>query len=135
MFDTSPILVISCEGTHRNKLADEVLKSGLRPVCCDTFAAARTLITREQFSAVVIEDLLRDEELRALITESSRKSNPVPVVIVSRSESWDSYLAALAAGAFDYLAYPPAVGELERALWSALSESKHFARMFRQSAA
>lgn len=135
MFNASPILIVSPETSHRDKLADEVLKSGLRPVSCDTLAAAKTLITSEQFSAVVVEDSLRDHEFQTLMKDADRKSDRVPVIVVSPSENWDSYLAALGAGAFDYVAYPPSAGELERELWSALSESKRFSRLFLRTAA
>lgn len=135
MFNASPVLIVSPEAAHRDNLAEKVLKSCMRPVCCDTSAAARRLISCEQFDAVLIEDSLQDEELRALVRAAAGRSEKVPVVVVSLSENWDSYLAALDAGACEYVAYPPAVGELERALWSALSESKRFSRLFFRSAA
>lgn len=135
MFNASPILIVSPEAFHRDKLADDVLRSCLRPVCCDTLAAAKNLIASEQFGVVVIEDSLWDHDLRTLVKDADHTSGRMPVIVVSQSENWDSYLAALDAGAFEYVAYPPAAGELERALWSALSESKRFSRMFLQSAA
>jgi len=135
MFNASPILIVSADATHRDKLADEVLKSGLRPVSCDTLASAKTLMGTEQFSAVVAEDSLRNEELRTLMKDADRGSDRVPVIVVSQSENWESYLAAMGTGACDYVAYPPAAGEVERALWSALSQSSRFSRLFLQSAA
>lgn len=135
MFDASPILIVSPEATHRDKLAGDVLKSGLRPVCCDTLAAAKTLIATEQFDVIVVEHSLRDKELRTLVKDAYHKSDRLPVIVVSQSENWDSYLAALGTGAFDHVAYPPAIGELEQVVWSALSESKRFSRLFFRSAA
>jgi len=130
MFDASPILIVSPEASHGDKLADGVLRSGLRPVWCDSVAAARSLIASGQFGLIMAEDSLPDHELRALVKGADYKSLPVPVIVVSQSESWESYLAALGAGACDYVAYPPAAGELERALWSALGESKRFSQAF-----
>lgn len=135
MFDASPILIVSPEATRREKLANEVLESSLRPVSCDTLAAAKSLIASEQFSAVVVDDFLRDAELRAFVKNPDHKSDRVPVIVMSQSENWDSYLAALGAGAFGYVAYPPSAGELEQALWNALSESKRFSRLFLLTAA
>jgi len=130
MANISPILIVSPEANHRDSLAEKVLKSGMRPVCCDTSGVAKSLIAREQFGTMIVEDSLKDEELRGLIQAAAGGSTIVPVVIVSLSETWESYLAALDAGAREYVAYPPAAGELERALWSALSESRHFSGLF-----
>ena len=45
-------------------------------------------------------DLLPDGDSRAVIAEIRRGVNRSPVVIVSRRDDWDSYLAALAVGGF-----------------------------------
>jgi DNA-binding NtrC family response regulator len=51
-------------------------------------------------------------------------SNQTPVVAVSRIDNWDSYLLAIAAGAFDCVDFPPYPGELERTLLLALKDAK-----------
>jgi DNA-binding NtrC family response regulator len=78
---------------------------------------------------VLVENSSQDRELHAFVKEASRRSDRIPVVMLSQSQSWDSYLEALAAGAYDYVAYPPAIGELERALRAAISESKRIERL------
>ena len=50
--------------------------------------------------------------------------NETPLVVVSHTENWDSYLAAVAAGAFDCIDFPPYPEELERILCLALSECR-----------
>jgi DNA-binding NtrC family response regulator len=128
MLGASPILIVSGERDHREKLADHVSQCGLRPICCETIADAQALMVRQRFGAVLSEDSLPDGDSRAVIGEMFRNASKAPVVIVSRRDDWDSYLAAVSTGAFDYVAFPPNPGELERVLWIALSESKRSER-------
>jgi two-component system, NtrC family, response regulator PilR len=106
-------------------LAKTVSGLGLRSVCCQTLSAAKSLVFRQQFGAVLCEDQLTDGTFRGLIAElHSRPRRRCPVVILSHLDDWNSYLAAMRAGAFDYVAHPPNSGELERVLWTALNEFK-----------
>ena len=52
-----------------------------------------------------------------LVCQSDTK---VLVVVVSRTGEWPEYLTAIRAGAFDYLAYPPIPGELQRIIQNAI---------------
>lgn len=127
MLATSPVLIVSGEQEHRAQLADHVFKFGLLPVCCETIADARALAERQPFSAAVSEDLLPDGDFRAVISEMRRHAARSPVVVVSRRDDWDFYLSAVRMGAFDSVAFPPTPGELERVLWTALTEAMHSA--------
>lgn len=131
----SLVLIIGGERDHREKLADRVSRCGLRPICCETIADAQALMARQQFSAVFFEDSLPDGDFRIVIGEMGRTVSKAPVVIVSRRDDWDAYLAAVGAGAFDFVAFPPNPGELERVLRAALGESKRSDRTVAKSAA
>jgi DNA-binding NtrC family response regulator len=124
MLAASSVLIISGEQEHRAQLADHVFKFGLHPVCCETIADARALAERQPFSAAVSEALLPDGDFRAVISEMRRHASRSPVVVVSHSDDWDFYLSAVRMGAFDSVAFPPTAGELERVLWTALTETK-----------
>lgn len=124
MFDSSPILIVSGEREHRARLAEDVFKFGLRPICCETVADARALAESQPFCAALAEDELPDGDFRAVVREMRRHSTSPPVVVVSRRDDWDFYLSAVRMGAFDSVAFPPTPGELERVLWTALSEVK-----------
>ena len=65
-----------------------------------------------------------NEDIGAAIRQMAGFERQTPIILVSRIENWDSYLSAIAAGAFDYVDFPPYPGELERILWLALGESK-----------
>jgi len=43
--------------------------------------------------------------------------------VLSRFDEWDHYLAALRAGAFDYIVCPPDFAETERIVWSAIGHT------------
>ena len=124
MLASSPILIISGEREHRARLASYAFKIGLRPVCCETVADARALVKSQPFCAALSEDQLPDGDFRAVITEMRRHSAHSPVVVVSGRDDWDFYLSTVRMGAFDSVAFPPPPGELERVLWTALSEIK-----------
>jgi DNA-binding NtrC family response regulator len=94
----------------------------LRPVCCETLAAAKALMTRQQFALAVCEDSLPDGNFRAMIGEESRRRGRQPVIVVSSRDDWESYLLAMRAGAFDCLSSSAGTGEVERVLAAGLQE-------------
>jgi len=123
MLDVSPILIVSGDKDHRDLLFKRISKLELRGVCCETAASARAIMARQAFSAVISEDSLPDGSFCDLIRERGIQANNTPIVVVSRRDDWDSFLVALGAGAFDYVAFPPSPGELERVILAALFES------------
>lgn len=129
MTNVLPVLVVSAEPEHREILAGTISDCGLQPISRGTFADAKDLLAREAFSMVVCEDTLPNGDFRAVI-EAARLVKQMPVVIVvSRKDDWASCLVATGAGAFDYVAFPPYPGELERALSAALSQREQPERM------
>lgn len=124
MRDSSPILIVSGEREHQQRLAADVFKYGLLPICCGTVADARALAQCQPFGAALAEEQLPDGDFRAVIDEMRRQSTHPPVVVVSRRDDWEFYLSAVRMGAFDSVAFPPTPGELERVLWTALREVK-----------
>jgi two-component system, OmpR family, response regulator len=135
MGDKLRILVVSSEQDHLKRLAGTLSRSSWEPVASKSVSDARAAIARQPFGAIISEESLADGDFRAVIGETRRSGRQVPVVVVSRRDDWNSYLAALDAGAFEYVAFPPNPGELERAVRSALSESKHQAKGLAHAAA
>jgi DNA-binding NtrC family response regulator len=118
-----PILVISPEEEHRERIVEIIRKYGLRSTSCCSLREALPLLARQNFSAVFCNDTLPDGDFRAIINEVRKSRADVPVVVLSRLADWDGYMTAVGAGAFDYIACPPNPAETQRILWSALSES------------
>jgi DNA-binding NtrC family response regulator len=122
MLNALPVLVVSSTPEQRENLARTIAGCGFRTVCCATLSEALSLLRRQHFAMAFCEDELPDGNFRSLI----RAAGPtgVPVVVVSRHDEWETFLGAMKAGAFDYVAMPPLLpGEVGRLLWSALSET------------
>ncbi len=128
MLNVLPILVISAEGEHRERIVGTIRKCGLRPTCCCGLREALPLLARQNFSVVFCSDTLPDGDFRAVLREVRKSTVDAPVIVLSHLADWDAYLSAIGAGAFDYVACPPDSGETERILWSALSESSRLRR-------
>jgi DNA-binding NtrC family response regulator len=128
MLDVLPVLVIDAKGESRTRIVETIQKCGLRPTCCRGLREARPLLARQKFSAVFCNDMLSDGDFRAIMNEVRKSGADVPVIVLSRLADWDTYLSALGAGAFDYIATPPDSAEIERILWSALRESSDHRR-------
>ena len=67
------------------------------------------------------------------IKQLAHSENETPVIVVSTLDNWDSHLAVISAGAFDYVEFPPYPGELERLLHGALRESQSSKEQFHNS--
>ncbi len=123
------VLIISGEGSHRDTLASMVSNCGLFPKTSATIDAARDLLVRGKYAAVVCEDTLPDGDFRLVMTHVERHAGRLPVIVVSRRADWESYMVALAGGATDYVAFPPYPGEIERSLENALAVSRSLAQI------
>jgi DNA-binding NtrC family response regulator len=86
------------------------------------FDEARIFMTAQKFRVVFCHDTLPDGDFRGVVSAAK----PTPVVVLSRLAEWDHYLAALRAGAFDYIACPPDSAETERIVWSAIARAREF---------
>ena len=119
-----PVLIVSIDPAHRDMLALITSSCGLRPVGCGTLAGATYFLGHQQFTAILCE-LAETGGFRNAIKELVTLAGQTPIVVVSRIENWDSYLSAIAAGAFECVEFPPYPGELERVLCLALKDSKN----------
>lgn len=119
MLDDKLVLIIGTEEVSRERIIATTYKCGLGSVSCSTLGEARSLFARQYFHIVFCNDNLPDGDFRAVI----RTARSSPVIVLSRLAEWEPYLAAINAGAFDYIACPPEPVETERILWFALRES------------
>jgi DNA-binding NtrC family response regulator len=123
MLSVNQVLVISPEEEHHEKINAAMNKCGLSSICCKKFDEARIFMSTQRFGVVFCHDTLPDGDFRGVVSVAK----PTPVVVLSRFAEWDHYLAALNAGAFDYIACPPDSHETERILWSAMASAREFA--------
>ena len=75
-----------------------------------------------EVGVVFCHETLPDGDFRSVVSVAK----PTPVVVLSRFAEWDHYVAALRAGAFDYIACPPDFAETERIVWSAIGHTPEF---------
>jgi two-component system, NtrC family, response regulator PilR len=122
MVSFNQVLVISPEKEHHEKIKAAMGKCGLSSVSCMKFDEARIFMTTQKFGVVFCHDTLPDGDFRGVVSAAK----PTPVVVLSRFAEWDYYLAALRAGAFDYIACPPDSAETERIVWSAIASMNEF---------
>lgn len=119
------VVVISADPGHWEGLSAIVSSCGLRPVQCETLSAAKELLAHEHFRLALCEDILPDGNFRELI--AVLRETPgchMPVIVISCLDDWGSFLEAMMAGAFDYVAFPPYPHELERALAAAFAGTR-----------
>jgi DNA-binding NtrC family response regulator len=119
------VLILCPEGENRNKIAATVRRCGLDPLLGSNYREARDLLGLHNLAAAFCSDTLEDAAYPQII----EAAKPVPVIVLSRFAEWGPYLAALAAGAFDYIPCPPDPHEVERILSSAISEHLRFQRL------
>jgi len=112
------VLVLCPEDENRNKIVATVRRCGLDPLSSSNYREARELLRLHNFAAAFCSDTLED----ATYPEIIDAAKPVPVIVLSRFAEWGPCLAALAAGAFDYVPCPPDHREVERILSSAIRE-------------
>ena len=110
------VLVVSPPSDATDTILASVFLCGGFPLRCSQYHEARALLRDDDFSLVLCSDSLLDGTYNDLIAAA----RSTPVVILSRFAEWEPYLAALGAGAFDYVACPPDHRELNRIIASAL---------------
>ena len=115
-------LVVSSDEEVRRKLAEILGHGGLAPVLASTVAESRAALVRHDVCMVLCDEFVVDGNYRAVVEVVEHADTKVPVIVVSRTGDWPEYLAAIRSGAFDYLAYPPIPGELQRIIRNALLE-------------
>jgi DNA-binding response OmpR family regulator len=85
---------------------------------------ARLTLATEPFDAVVLDLGLPKLDGLSVLRQLRAKGNPVPVLILTASDSVADRVAGLDAGADDYLAKPFALAELQARLRALLRRSK-----------
>jgi CheY-like chemotaxis protein len=115
-------LVVSSDDEVRRELAEILGHGGLAPVLASTVAESRTALVRHDMCLVLCDEFVVDGNYRAVVEIAEHADTKVPVIVFSRTGDWPEYLAAIHSGAFDYVAYPPVPGELQRIIRIAFLE-------------
>ena len=113
-------LVVSADHEVRRKLAESLGQCGLAPIFASTVVESRIALAGREVFVVLCNECLADGTYEDIVNLVRRSHTRIPLVVVSRTGEWPEYLRAVGRGAFDYVAYPPIRGELQRAIRNAL---------------
>ena len=122
---TSPrILVVDDEADLRELLEITLLKMGLDVDCAESLAAARACLGRADYALVLTDMRLPDGMGIELVREVTASCKNIPIAVITAFGSAENAVAALKAGAFDYLTKPVGLDQLRLMVQSALRMHK-----------
>ena len=114
------ILIVDDEADLRELLDITFLKMGLDSDCAATLGEARALLARSAYAMVLTDMRLPDGLGIELVREVAAAYRNTPIAVITAFGSADNAVAALKAGAFDYLSKPVALDQLRVMVQSAL---------------
>jgi two-component system KDP operon response regulator KdpE len=109
--DKPAILVVEDESGIAGFVAASLSAAGMRPRAAATAAQARQELAAAPCALLIVDLGLPDEDGVALIADL-RRTLATPILVLSARTQEEQKIAALDAGADDYLAKPFGVGEL-----------------------
>ena len=119
--DSARVLVVDDEADIRELLDLTLARMGLSADCAATVAEARKFLEREHYGLCLTDMRLPDGEGLDIVRLIGAQYGETPVAVITAFGSADNAVAALKAGAFDYLAKPVALDQLRSLIKSALN--------------
>lgn len=119
--DNARVLVVDDEADIRELLDLTLARMGLSADCAATVAEARKFLERERYGLCLTDMRLPDGEGLDIVRLIGAQYGETPVAVITAFGSADNAVAALKAGAFDYLAKPVALDQLRALIKSALN--------------
>jgi two-component system response regulator PilR (NtrC family) len=115
------VLVVDDEDDIRELLDLTLARMGLSADCAASVAEARRFLERTRYSLCLTDMRLPDGEGLEIVRLIGTQYPETPVAVITAFGSTDNAVAALKAGAFDYLAKPVALDQLRTLIKSALN--------------
>jgi two-component system response regulator PilR (NtrC family) len=115
------VLVVDDEADIRELLELTLLRMGLGVECAGSVAEAMTLLGAHRFDLCLTDMRLPDGEGLELVRHIGASALDVPVAVITAHGSTENAVAALKAGAFDYVSKPLSLEQLRTLVKSALS--------------
>lgn len=100
------VLVVDDESDIRELLEVGLARMGIDAECAASFAEARECLARRAFDLVLTDMRLPDGDGLGVISATAELQPATPVAVITAFGSTENAVAALKAGAFDYLAKP-----------------------------
>ncbi|MBK6638200.1 MAG: sigma-54-dependent Fis family transcriptional regulator [Rhodocyclaceae bacterium] len=114
------VLVVDDEPDIRELLDLTLARMGLRAECVGTLAQAYAALDKGSFQLCITDMRLPDGEGIELVRHIGTLCADIPVAVITAFGSADSAVAALKAGAFDYVSKPVSLEQLRGLVKSAL---------------
>ncbi|NMM27053.1 MAG: sigma-54-dependent Fis family transcriptional regulator [Glaciimonas sp.] len=114
------ILVVDDEADLRELLEITLIRMGLDVDSADSLSAARALLAQQQYALVLTDMRLPDGLGIELVSEVASACKNTPIAVITAFGSAENAVAALKAGAFDYVSKPVALEQLRLLVRSAL---------------
>lgn len=122
--DLPRVLVVDDEEDIRELLDLTLARMGLSADCAGTVAEAQRLLEKERYNLCLTDMRLPDGEGLEIVRLIGSRYAETPVAVITAFGSADNAVAALKAGAFDYLAKPVALDQLRTLIKSAINVPK-----------
>jgi len=116
----SQVLVIDDEADIRELLGLTLARMGLDAHCAATTTEAYELLAKNTYNLCLTDMRLPDGDGLAVVDYVSKNHPDLPVAVITAHGSTENAVAALKAGAFDYLAKPVSLNQLRTLVRSAL---------------
>jgi DNA-binding NtrC family response regulator len=103
---TRQVLIVEDDANMRAMLAVSLQRRGYEAVGCDGAATGLAALAQSSFDVVVTDINMRGTDGIALCGEIAKSHPEVPVIVITAFGSMDTVIAALRAGAVDFLPKP-----------------------------
>jgi two-component system response regulator PilR (NtrC family) len=114
------VLVVDDEADLRELLDLTLIRMGLDVDCAGSVGEARRYLSQHSYALCLTDMRLPDGEGLELVAQISREAPNTPVAVITAFGSTENAVAALKAGAFDYLSKPVALDALRNLVRSAV---------------
>ena len=116
----SQVLVVDDEADIRELLGMTLSRMGLEAHCAASTSEARALLAQNSYDLCLTDMRLPDGDGLTVVDYVAKHHPSVPVAVITAHGSTENAVAALKAGAFDYLAKPVSLDQLSTLVRSAL---------------
>src|SRR3982750_1317421 len=117
----APVLVVDDEPDTRELLELTLVRMGLDVASVGTIAEAKEKLRQERYDLCLTDMRLADGEGLDLVRHIAGQAAEVPVAVITAFGSAENAVAALKAGAFDYVSKPVGLEQLRALVRAALS--------------
>lgn len=117
---TGQVLVVDDEADIRELLGMTLIRMGLEPQCAGSVSEALSLLGSQSFELCLTDMRLADGDGLSIVEHITRNHPSLPVAVITAHGSAENAVAALKAGAFDYLGKPVSLEQLRALVRAAL---------------